>query len=134
MTARKIAFAVLAMALFAQPALAQTPLVFCGNDGEPDCTLQDLFFMVYRVVNFLISMAGLVAILFIVIGGLKMAFAAGNPKSIDEGKETLKNAVTGLVLVLLSYLVVSYVAGFLIPGAGGADPLRGLINFLRPTP
>jgi uncharacterized membrane protein len=66
--------------------------------------------MIYRVVNLLVSTAGLISILFIVIGGVQMLISGGDPGRVGEAKKTMFNAILGLIIVLISYIVVSYVA------------------------
>jgi hypothetical protein len=129
---RKIALTSLALLLTAQVAFAQG-FVFCGRregtaEQRQQCELEDLFSLVYYVANYLIGMAGLVALFFVVWGGMRMMLSGGNPKAVQDGKDTIRNALIGLVMVLLSYLVVGYVAGLILPGT--ADPLRRIVNFI----
>lgn len=126
--------------LTAYPASAQ--LVICGRkDQDPvetsgpqiqqgGCQISDLFELLFIGVNYLIGMAGFVAIFFIVWGGMRMLLAAGNTSRIDDAKSTIKHAILGLILTMLAYLIVGYVAGLLLPG-GGADPVRNLYEYLK---
>jgi hypothetical protein len=138
---KKILLSVLmaAMLLSAHPVFAQG-LVFCGLRSqdkaettavqEGACKFSDLFELVYRIVNYLIGMAGFVAIFFIVWGGIQMLLSAGNTTRIQTAKSTIWNAILGLVLTLMAYLIVGYVAGLLLPGGSAGDPLRNLIDFM----
>ncbi len=132
---KKIILVAVVLLLVAQPAFAD--IVFCGkrtnNPGTPGnesqmCTVQDLFVLAYVIVNYLVSMAGLVAVVFIVWGGLQMLTARGDPAKSGDAKKTIWNAILGLVLILLTFLIVSYVAGLFLPDA--QNPLRELINFV----
>jgi hypothetical protein len=138
-TAVKIALACMVMLMVAQTASAD--LVFCGKKDQTEvvngkldggCTLVNLFEMVYLLVNFLIGMAGLVALLYIVIGGAQMMLSTGDPTKIGEGKKTIANAIIGFILVMASYLIVSYVADLLMPGLGG-NPLEVLKDYVQPN-
>jgi amino acid transporter len=130
-----------AMFMAAQPVVAQAQgIVNCGvrgsgydANGQPltPCTFQHLFELVYLVVNTLIGMAGLVAIFFIVWGGAQMLLSAGNMEKVQDAKRTIWNAILGLVLVLMSYLIISFVVGLILPGASG-NPLRTIIDFIDP--
>lgn len=137
----KISFTALAFLLFAQPVFAQG-FVFCGKRSQDDpntpvvegaCTLNDLWTLIFYGANFLIGMSGLVALFFVVWGGVRMMLSFGNPEAVKEGKSTITNALLGLVLVLLSYLIVGYVAELLLPGGGVGNPLQNLIRYVRPN-
>lgn len=123
----KIVIACLAFLLVAAPASAD--FVFCGKRGSEPCTINDLWSLVFLFANFLIGMAGFVALFFVVWGGVRMLLSAGNPASFKDGKDTVRNALLGLVVVFLSYLIVGYVAGLLLPNTSG-DPLRNLIDYV----
>lgn len=123
-----------AILLSAHPVFAQG-FVFCGrriDKGTPyeECKPEHLFELIYRIANYLISLAGLVAIFFIVWGGVRMLLSAGNTSAIQEAKSTIWHAILGLILTLMSYLIVGYVAGLILPGGGGGDPLRNLMEYL----
>ena len=75
--------------------------------ADSDITVNEL---ILRIVNFLLGVAAVVAILFIVIGGFRYIMSAGNEEQAQKGKKTLINAVIGLVIVILSYAIVSVVA------------------------
>ena len=145
-TFRKIISVWAVLMLFAMPLIVDAQLVKCGTRGtgyetwtEPGtgreiknqpktpCKFEDLFELAYIIVNYLIGMAGLVAMFFIVWGGVQMLLSGGNSKIYDDAKATIFNALLGLVLTLMSYLIIGYVAGLIIPSA---DPLKDLFNFL----
>lgn len=128
-------FALSAAPASAQSSFLQGGIIKCGKKapaGSPqlqgtgvykDCTISDFFGGVYLIVNFLISVAGLIAVFFIFWGAIQLLFSRGNPTQVGAAKSTIWNAVLGLVLILLSYVIISYVAGLLLPGAG-SNPLQ----------
>ncbi|MBD3157131.1 hypothetical protein GF369_04870 [Candidatus Peregrinibacteria bacterium] len=65
------------------------------------------YFIVY-FIEFLIGIAGLVAIFFIVIGGYQLVISGANDQK-DAAKNTIKHALMGLVLVLVAWVVVNVV-------------------------
>jgi hypothetical protein len=117
----------LALLLSAMPAFAD--LVFCGQKNGTPCKFSDLVKLIYTGVNYLIGLAGLVAILYIVFGGMQMLLSAGNQAKVTEAKSTITYAITGLILVMLSYLIIGYVAALVFPDLG-ADPIKGLLQYL----
>ncbi|MCD6109294.1 hypothetical protein J7J83_00855 [bacterium] len=66
------------------------------------------YFIVY-IIEFLTGIAGLIAILFIVIGGYQLVISGANDSLKDSAKNTIKNALTGLVLTLIAWTVVNLI-------------------------
>jgi hypothetical protein len=65
------------------------------------------FFIVY-IIEFLIGIAGLLAIAFIVIGGYQFIISGATEKR-DEAKNTIMNAVLGLILAIVAWVIVNIV-------------------------
>lgn len=57
-------------------------------------------------INIALLLAGILAVIFIIIGGFLMVTSAGNEGRIKQGKQTLIWAVAGLILTLLSFSIV----------------------------
>ena len=64
-------------------------------------------------VDILLTIAGLVAVAFVVYAGFRLALAQGAPDAIAAGRKTLLNAVIGLAIALLAGQLVGFVAGLL---------------------
>lgn len=74
--------------------------------GGPDVTVSDV---IENVTNWVLALAGSLAVLFIIIGGIRYITSAGNPQLQEAAKKTLTQAIVGLVIVLVSYLIVTVV-------------------------
>lgn len=74
------------------------------------CTVFAAFTKFFNVAS---SVAGIVAVLLIVIGGFQYMTAAGNEKQAESGKNTLIYSVIGLVIVIMAASIVNIVANFL---------------------
>ena len=89
---------------------AQSDFVPCDGLG---CTFNDLCIMVTNIYNWLLGMAGLVAILLIIYGGVRMiwfSYFAEFPNQEEElaaGKLTVTRAIFGLLIVATAYLLVN---------------------------
>ncbi len=59
------------------------------------------------VYQYLVGIAGVVAVALIMWGGLKWIFAGGDSGKITEAKKTISNAVIGLILALGSFLLLN---------------------------
>lgn len=64
---------------------------------------------VFGFYNFALMIAGILAFGAIVYGGVKYTFAAGNPSGQSEGKEWVKGAILGLLLLVSAYLILSVI-------------------------
>jgi len=56
--------------------------------------------------TFLLSIAGLVAAVMMVVGGFQYVTSAGDKTRLSAGKKRIMNALTGLVLALSSYVIL----------------------------
>jgi hypothetical protein len=119
----KIVLLVILICLFsAQPTFAA--LVKCGtsfhNEGDlqntQTCTISNLFQEVFLVISFLIGSATLLTIGYVLYGGVRMILARGDPKRVQDAKSTMTNAIIGLIMVLLAYLIVNFVFGVFTGG------------------
>ncbi len=78
----------------------------CGNTADNPCTVGHLFAAFVVIVNYLISMAGFVAVFFIVFAGLQMVSSQGQEK-LAASKKRLTGAITGLVIVALAFVLAN---------------------------
>lgn len=58
------------------------------------------------IIELLLGVVGVITLLFIIIGGFQYILSGANPDLAEQGKKTIKNAVIGLVIVILSYIIV----------------------------
>ncbi len=69
-------------------------------------------FYIVRVIDFLLFFGGLISVLFMVIGGYHMIIGSYSEEK-ENGKNTIKYAILGLVVTLLAYTIVTVVMLFL---------------------
>lgn len=77
-------------------------------------SVQDIKSLVKTILEWALYLAAVTAIIFIVIGGYYYITAAGNDARAASGRKTLTNALIGLVLVVLSYMIVQVVYKFIV--------------------
>lgn len=58
-------------------------------------------------IEFLVGIAGIIAILFLVIGGFRYVLAGAAEGQREAAKATIRNALLGLVIVFISWVVVN---------------------------
>lgn len=87
--------------------------VICGNTVDTPCNVAHLFRAFIIIINYLITMAGFVAVFFIVIAGVQMTASQGQEMH-KQAIQRLSGAIIGLVLVALAFVLVnSLLAGSL---------------------
>ena len=68
----------------------------------------------YRLVASLITLAlqigFMIAVVFVIIGGYMYVTSAGNEETAEKGRKTIINAIIGLVIVILSYSIVTVIS------------------------
>jgi hypothetical protein len=83
----------------------------CRLDFEfPD----DIGKVLLAVVEILLRVAGLVAVGFVVYGGVRYVLSLGNPESTKNARGTIINALIGLIIAASATAIVNLVAGNLI--------------------
>ncbi len=65
--------------------------------------------LLVRIVGLILSVAGTIAVLFIVIGGFRYVMAGGNEEQVKKAKGTVTWAVIGLIIILVSYTIMSVI-------------------------
>ena len=68
-----------------------------------------LFTLVINVLKYVFGLAGILAVVMIVIGGLKYATSQGDPSRIKSAKDTILYSVIGLVVALASFAIVNFI-------------------------
>jgi uncharacterized protein YqgC (DUF456 family) len=61
------------------------------------------------IIQIILGFSGLVAMAYIILGGYQYVTSAGNDEQAKKGRSTLTNAIIGLVVILLSYVIISIV-------------------------
>lgn len=78
---------------------------------------------VLNYTNFFLGFLGLAAIIMIIYGGYLYVLAGGEAEKTEKGKKNVIYAVTGLLIVMISYAVVNTV--LLYAPSGETDPGKG---------
>lgn len=56
--------------------------------------------LITNVTNLVFTAVGIVAVIFIIIGGIQLMTSAGNPSGQAKAKKTIINAILGLVVAI----------------------------------
>ena len=62
--------------------------------------------LIKNITDWVLGLSGAVAVLFIIIAGFRYITAHGDSKQTEAAKTALRNAIVGLVIVILSFFIV----------------------------
>ena len=79
------------------------PLPQEGEDLKENVTLEEYLTWAFR---FTLALAGFLAVMMIVIGGVEYIISGANESMRGEAHKRISNAIYGLILALVSYLVL----------------------------
>lgn len=82
-----------------------------GAGGSND-TIEPL---IRTIINIVLSLLGIIFIAFIIYGGWNWFSARGNEQKLDRAKDTLTQAIIGLLIVLGAYAISYFVLNIFIP-------------------
>lgn len=74
--------------------------------SAPTATFSDLEGMFSGLIGSLLSLAGIILFVMLVIGGFRYIMSGGNPEAAAGARRTLTYAVVGLIVVAGAYLVL----------------------------
>jgi hypothetical protein len=77
------------------------------NDGSST----DLGGSIKTVVNVLLYILGAIAVVMIVIGGIRYTTSNGDSSNTKAAKDTILYAVVGLIIAIMAYAIVNFVVG-----------------------
>ncbi|MFA5770582.1 MAG: hypothetical protein WC894_03770 [Patescibacteria group bacterium] len=101
------------LTVFAQPSDSNYGKVALGFK-IPNIT--EILTFIFR---FFFILAGLVALLYLLLGALAWITSGGNKESVDKAREKIQAALVGLILIFVVLAVVIVVENiFFLPGQG----------------
>lgn len=123
-TLRTLLFAFLALCLSLSslcflhhaPALAANPI--CSQEGVSEEVLKangcksdapSLENVVINIINAVVGALALVAVIFVIVGGVNYMTSAGDSGKLQKAKNTILYAVIGLVICVLAFAIVNFV-------------------------
>ncbi|MBR3172814.1 hypothetical protein IKF21_02810 [Candidatus Saccharibacteria bacterium] len=71
-----------------------------------------------RITNTILYIAGVVAVVMLIIGGIKYVVSGGDSKKVTDAKNTVLYAIIGLIICFLAFAIVNFVISAL-PSSGG---------------
>ncbi len=78
----------------------------CKSTGNDDISN-----LIRIVVNTMLYILGAIAVIMIVVGGIRYATSNGDASGIKGAKDTILYAVIGLIVAMLAWAIVNFVIG-----------------------
>jgi len=105
-----------ALGLFVSSAQAQSAAFFDNpqTGPAPSAAAQGTLGQnITQIINFFLGLLGLIAVAFLIYAGVLMVTAGGNEETVGKARKVITYAVIGIVIILLSYTVVTFVTSSL---------------------
>jgi hypothetical protein len=118
-------FCILGLYLFPVVALAAD----LGLDAAKGIGLEgDLVGMIGVVVKYSLGLVGALALAMIVYGGFLYITAAGDPKQIEKAKTVIIYAIIGIIVIGVSFALVSFVVDAFSGNSSNSSGGNGAIS------
>ena len=65
--------------------------------------------LVINIIKIGLFLSGMIAVVFVIIGGFQYMTSGGNEENAEKGKKTLINAIIGIVIIVLSYVIINVI-------------------------
>ena len=62
-----------------------------------------------QVTNTILYVVGIIAVIMLIIGGIKYVISGGDSKKVTDAKNTVLYAIIGLVIAFLAFAIVNFV-------------------------
>ncbi len=69
----------------------------------------DIWLIVLAIIDSLLKVSALVAIGFVIYGGIQFTISQGEPDKTNEARNTIINALVGMVIALTAAMIVSFI-------------------------
>ena len=70
-----------------------------------------------RVTNTILYIVGIIAVIMLIIGGIRYVVSGGDAKKVTDAKNTILYAIIGLVICFLAFAIVNFVISALPSGS-----------------
>ena len=100
----------IAFSSFAQAGTLPEPKGLC--ETGLNCTKVTLNQLIIKVIRWILAITLAVDVLFMIIGGFLYITSAGNEERAKKGRTTVINAIIGLVIIILAYVIANVISSF----------------------
>lgn len=88
------------------PAGLTSPTKPTGLPGDSGDTISTT---VGYYINVFLGIVGIVAVAFLIYGGFLYITSGGNEEQAESGKKVIQNSIIGIIIIILSYAIVTVI-------------------------
>ena len=81
----------------------------------------DIRIIIARIIRIALGFLGIIAVGLVMYAGFLWMTSGGNEEKIEQAKKILQNAVIGLIIILISFAIVSFILNLLIGATTGGQ-------------
>ena len=109
-------------------ATAQTPATGLSQDNPGGGLFENILScdansgvlcILSRILFFILAIAFIVAVIFLVVGGFRYIVSQGNEEGVEKAKATITNAIIGIVVIVLAWIILTVVLNIVGTGSAG---------------
>ncbi len=93
--------------------------------ADPDGEQIDPRSVIAGIIQVLLSLLGIIFLILMIAGGYRYMTAEGDDGRLQSGKDTIRNAIIGLILTLAAYSITTYILIGFQRAVSEGDPLPG---------
>ncbi|MBI2551006.1 Ig-like domain-containing protein [Candidatus Uhrbacteria bacterium] len=124
-----VAFGIFGFFFSASPALAQSSALEQVGTQATLLGQRPLIEIIELLILAFLSIIGIIAVVMILYAGYVIMTSAGDARRVEQGRNVLKNAVIGLIIILASWAIVVFIFRLLgvnvLTGVGTRTDLAG---------
>ncbi len=87
--------------------------------GESSCGIENPGLIITNAIQWAVGVAGVVAVIFLIIGGVSYMTSSGETAKVEKAKKTILYAIIGLAIVALAEVITGFVSN-IIKGASSS--------------
>lgn len=81
-----------------------------------------------QITNTILYIVGIVAVVMLIIGGIRYVVSGGDAKKVTDAKNTVLYAIIGLIICFLAFAIVNFVASALPSSEDDTAAVLQLVN------
>jgi len=85
---------------------AKYPVVCTTTSEVESCKIPWIAIYIYAIYNYLLAIGGVLAVIALMIGGIIWLVSAGNASRITQAKSWISGSLTGVLILLTSYILL----------------------------
>jgi len=82
---------------------------------------EEIWLIALAIIEILLTLAGILAVVYVIVGGFKYVTSQAEPEKLTSAKNTIVNALVGVVIAIVASQVIAFVAAKLSSGSASLN-------------